>query len=69
MVVTSTGSRSIALLNERQLSVKRFIPSSVLLGCPLVSLHSKSCAGLLMRTPDRNPMEKAALLECFNEEV
>jgi hypothetical protein len=69
MVVTSIGSRSIALLYERQLSVKRFIPGFVLLGCPLVSLRSKSCAGLLMRTPDRNPMEKAALLEWFNEDV
>jgi hypothetical protein len=69
MVVTSTGSRSIALLYKRQLSVKRFIPGSVLLGCPLVSLRSKSCAGLLIRTLDRNPMEKAALLECFNEEA
>jgi hypothetical protein len=69
MVVTSAGSRSFALLYERQLSVKRFIPGSVLLGCPLVSLRSKSCARLLIRTPGRNPMEKAALLEWFNEDV
>ncbi len=69
MVVTSTGSRSFALLYERQLSVKRFIPGSVLFDCPLVSLRSKSCAGLLMRAPNRNPMEKAALLEWFNENV
>lgn len=36
MVVIPTGSRSIALLYERQLSVKRFIPGSVLLGYPLI---------------------------------
>jgi hypothetical protein len=69
MVVTSTGSRSFALLYERQLSVKRFIPGSVLFDCSLVSLRSKSCAGLLMRAPNRNPMEKAALLEWFNENI
>jgi hypothetical protein len=69
MVVTSTGTRFYALIYERQLSVKRFILGSVLLGCSLVSLRSKSCAGLFMRTADRDPAEKAALLEWFNEDV
>jgi hypothetical protein len=54
------------LIYERPLSAKRFIRGSVPLA--LVSLRSKSCAGLFMRTRIRDPMEKAALLECFNEE-
>ena len=54
---------------ERQLIAKRFIPGSALLVCSVVSLRSKSCAGLFMRMVDRNPMEKAALLEGFNEEI
>jgi hypothetical protein len=69
MVVTSTGFRSSVLIYERQLSAKGFILGSVRLGCSVISLRSKSCAGLFMRTADRNPEEKATLLECFNEEV
>ena len=37
--------------------------------CSVVSVRSKSYAGLFIRTADRDPMEKAALLECFNEQV
>jgi len=69
MIVTSTGSRFSVLLYKRQLSAKRFILGSVLLGCSVISLRSKSCAGLFMRTADRDLAEKAALLEGFNEEV
>ena len=69
MVVTSEGSRLFVSLYERQRSAKRFIPGSVLLVRSVVSLRSKSCAGLFMRTADHNPTEKAALLERFNEKV
>jgi hypothetical protein len=53
---------------QRQLIAKRFIPGSAPLDYSVVSLRSKFCAGLFMRTADRNPMEKAVLLERFNEE-
>jgi len=69
MVVTSTGSRSSVLVYERQLSTKRFILDSVLLGCSVISLRSKSYAGLFMRRADHDPAEKTALLEGFNEEI
>jgi len=69
MVVISTGFHSFVLLYERQLSGKRFILGYVLLGCSVNSLRSKSCAGLFMRMADRDPAEKAVLLECFNEEA
>jgi len=69
MVVTPTGFRFSVLLYERQLSAKGFILGSVLLGCSVISLRSKSCAGLFMRTADRDPEEKTALLEWANEET
>ncbi len=63
MVVTPTDFRFSVLFYERQLSAKGFIPGSVLLGCYVISLRSKSCAGLFMRKTDRDPEEKTALLE------
>ena len=75
MVVTPTGSRPSVLFMylshsyESQLSARGFIPGSALPSRSLVFLRSKSCAGLSMRTEDRNPMEKATLLECFNEKI
>ena len=75
MVVISTGSSFSVLfmylsyLGRRQLSARGFILGSVLPSPSLVFLRSKSCAGLFMSTADRNPMEKAALLECFNEKI
>jgi len=69
MVVTSTGSRSLVLLCERQLSAKRFTLGPVLLDRSLISLRSKFCAGLFMRTAECESAGKATLLECFNEEV
>jgi hypothetical protein len=69
MVVTSTGSRSFVLLYERQRYAKRFILGPVLLDRSLVSLRSKFCAGLFMRTAECESAGKAPLLECFNEEV
>jgi len=63
MVETSVGSRSSVLLYERQRSAKRFTLGSILLGCSIISLRSKSCAGSFMRTADRNHEEKTALLE------
>jgi len=67
MVVTSTSSRSFALLCERPLSAKRFILGSGFLDCSIYSLRSKSCAGLFMRAEDRNHEEKTVLLEQSNE--
>jgi hypothetical protein len=65
----SSGFRFCILSCKRQLFGKRFILGSVLLDGPPVSLRSKYCAELFMRTAERDLAGKAALLECFNEEA
>jgi|APFre7841882590_1041340.scaffolds.fasta_scaffold03280_4 hypothetical protein len=65
----SSGFRYCVLSCKRQRSGKRFILGSVPLDGPPVSLPSKYCAGLFMRTAGRDLAGKAALLECFNEEA
>jgi len=69
MVATSRDSRSSVLVYERQRSAKRFILGSIPRGCSVISLRSKSYAGSLMRTTDRNHEEKATLLKLSNEDM
>jgi hypothetical protein len=54
---------------ERQLPAKRFILHAVRLSCSVISLRSKSRAGLIMRRTECHLMELEELLEYFNEEV